>query len=140
VKKVLSISILFLLVQVLLFQNVGYAQESLQGAQHGINRSAEFRILACPSILNNLHSDWQGTRWLFRTYGPQAEINPITRTVGPDVYFSVLIVGTSLFCKEDQGWQAASWFIWALQTWAVGNLIQLGFQGSPPLIYFTFRW
>jgi hypothetical protein len=89
-------------------------------------QNVEVTLLACPTILNSLHSDWQATRELFRRYGAQAEMNPVIRAIGPDIYFATWTIGVAALCKENSTWRYASVIIWAVQTWAVGTHYPLG--------------
>lgn len=99
-------------------------------------------FLACATIMTSLVSDWQATSNLFARYGPQYEINPIIRQVGPDAYFGTLVVGTALACRDNRpAWQVIAVGVWALQTWAVSTHEPFG-TAPPlrPLLLFVVRY
>lgn len=97
-------------------------------------------IAPCQTILNSLLADWQATRVLFATYGPQMELNPIIRALGPDLYFATWSLGLAAICKENHVWQMASIIIWAVETTAVNTHVPLGTARSLPMFILVVRF
>ncbi len=94
----------------------------------------------CQTILNSLFADWQATRALFASYGPQMEVNPVIRMIGPDLYFATWSFGVAAICKENNFWQMASIVIWVVETYAVNTHTPLGTAQSAPLLMFVVRF
>ncbi len=101
--------------------------------------AGQVQVDACSTILNSLHADWVATRNLFVRYGPQYEANSVVRALGPDAYFGVLVIGSSLACRNTPGWRVAAVAVWAVQTWAVSTHEPFGTRQSIPLLYFVVK-
>ncbi len=97
--------------------------------------AAELTIISCPTILDSLHKDWRATQNLFARYGASAELNPVVRAVGPDLYFAIWTIGMAASCKENRRWQIISFVVWLIETWAVNTHHATGtVQGIPLLM------
>ena len=106
----------------------------------GNAQAATVQIVACPTILNSLHRDYEATRNLFARWGPNYEANPIIRQLGPDIYFAAWMIGVSAICKESRWWRVAAVIVWAVQTYAVNTHIPYGTATGVPLLWFEVKW
>jgi hypothetical protein len=101
--------------------------------------AANATVLACPTILDSLHKDWRATQELVTRYGPSAELNPVVRVVGPDIYFGIWTFAMAGQCQENQQWQTTSFFVWFVQTWAVNTHYATGTVEGIPLLMFQIN-
>lgn len=96
--------------------------------------AADLTIMSCQTIIDSLHKDWRATQNLFARYGPSAELNPVVRAVGPDLYFAIWTIGMAALCKESRQWQFISLVVWLVETWAVNTHHATGTVHGIPLL------
>jgi len=101
-------------------------------------------ILACATILSSLHADYVATSNLFAQYGPQYEVNPVIRQVGPQTYFGTLMVmAAATACqaeKRGERWPVLlAVLTWGVQTWAVSTHEPYGTVRTYPGLFFRIE-